>query len=192
MNERRFRSITPSAANTQRLGGSMKKIECMALAVALAGLTCSAQQNPIPFKQIQRDGALQTHSVTATDNGDFSSSATAPSSSASGVEFSLPAALVARPVLNKTYFVLNGLHLGMALADVGMTQHCIAEHRCKEGNPMMPSSQAGQISVSVGVFAYASATSYWLKKHKSKLWWAPPAVGLVAHTIGFTSGLRYR
>ncbi len=133
-----------------------------------------------------------THAVPATENENLSSSAPVPSTSASGVVNSAPAPSVARPVLNKTYFLLNGLHLGLAVADVEMTQHCIADHRCKEGNPMMPSSQAGQISVSVGIFAYAAGTSFWLKKHKSKLWWAPPTVGVVAHAIGFTSGLRYR
>ena len=80
----------------------------------------------------------------------------------------------------------------MALFDVEMTQHCIADHHCKEGNPMMPSSQAGQLSVSFGTFAYASATSYWLKKHKSRLWALAPTVGITAHSAGVVSGFAHR
>ena len=172
----------------------MKRIESIALGltVALAGWTCSAQENPIPFERLQHDAQLQIHLVEDAADGNSSSSGPAATSFAPGFVSSRLSPAVARPVLNKTYIVLNGLHLGMALADVEMTQHCIADHRCKEGNPMMPSSQAGQISVSVGIFAYAAGSSYWLKKHKSKMWWAPPAVGVVAHVIGFASGLRYR
>jgi hypothetical protein len=172
----------------------MKRIECIALGltVALAGWTCSAQENPIPFERLHHDAELQTYFLAAAADGNSSSSAPAASSSTTGFVYARPSPSVPRPVVTKSYFLLNGLHLGMALADVEMTQHCIANHRCKEGNPMMPSSEAGQIGINVGIFAYAAGSSYWLKKHKSPIWWMPPAVGIVAHTIGVASGLRFR
>ena len=37
--------------------------------------------------------------------------------------------------LSKGFFLVNGMHLGMAVFDVEMTQHCIANHHCIEGNP---------------------------------------------------------
>ncbi len=43
--------------------------------------------------------------------------------------------------------LVNGLQLGMMIFDVEMTQHCIADHHCQEGNPLMPSSHAGQLAV---------------------------------------------
>ena len=172
----------------------MKRFEFIVLgsAVALAGWTCSAQERAIPFERLEHAAELQTHLMAGDADANSPDSVAAPSSAAAGSLYLRPSPPAARPVLNKTYFLLNGLHLGLALADVEMTQHCIADHRCKEGNPMMPSSQAGQISISVGIFAYAAGSSYWLKKHKSKIWAVPPAVGVVTHIIGVASGLRFR
>ncbi len=76
--------------------------------------------------------------------------------------------------IDKKYMLVNGLQLGMMIFDVEMTQHCIADHHCQEGNPLMPSSHAGQLAVGFGFVAYGSGLSYWLKKHKSKQWWIPP------------------
>jgi hypothetical protein len=171
----------------------VKKLECttLGLMLGLAGWTCSAQSIYVPFEQIEHDAQLQTSMIADAGDSHSLSPETLTSSYASGFisSHSIPAAT--HPLLNQTYFLLNGLNLGMALADVGLTQHCIADHRCKEGNPMMPSSQAGQIGISVGLFAYGAGTSYWLKKHKSKVWWTPPAVGVVSHIIGVASGLRF-
>jgi len=95
-------------------------------------------------------------------------------------------------ILSPSFFLVNGLHLGMALLDVEMTQHCLADHHCKEGNPLMPSSQAGQLSVSFAAFAYGSGMSYWLKKRHSRFWWTVPTAGIVAHTAGAATGLAHR
>lgn len=95
-------------------------------------------------------------------------------------------------IVDAKYLLVNGLHLGLAIADTEMTQHCIAEQRCREGNPLMPSSHAGQLAVDLGFVAYGSAMSYWLKKHKSTLWWLPAAGGAAAHTAGLATGLLHR
>jgi hypothetical protein len=90
------------------------------------------------------------------------------------------------------YLFLHSAHLGMALFDVEMTQHCFAEHRCREGNPIMPSSQAGQISFDLGVVACTAAGSFWARKHNVRLWWMAPAVGIAAHTAGVATGFAHR
>ncbi|MGA7314888.1 MAG: hypothetical protein WBX22_13035 [Silvibacterium sp.] len=45
--------------------------------------------------------------------------------------------------MDKRYYVLNGLHLGMAVFDVEMTQRCISKQECREANPVMPSLKPG-------------------------------------------------
>jgi hypothetical protein len=46
-------------------------------------------------------------------------------------------------VRDKRYYVLNGLHPGMAVFDVEMTQRCISKQECREANPVMPSLKPG-------------------------------------------------
>ena len=90
------------------------------------------------------------------------------------------------------FFPLNGIQVGMAVLDVEMTQRCIARHHCRETNPVMPTSQAGQPSVNFGLVACNSGISYWLKKHGSKLWWLPPSAGVVVHSVGVTTGFEHQ
>jgi len=104
---------------------------------------------------------------------------------------SRPAIPVNERILSPSFFLVNGLHLGMALFDVEMTQHCLADHHCKEGNPLMPSSHAGQLGVSFAAVAYGSGMSYWLKKRHSRYWWTVPTAGIVAHTAGAATGLAH-
>jgi hypothetical protein len=95
-------------------------------------------------------------------------------------------------VFDRYYYLVKSFHLGLALADVEMTQHCIAEHKCQEGNPLIPSSQAGQLSVNLGLFAYTATGSYFMKKHQTRVWWLPPAAGIATHTAGLVTGLEHR
>jgi hypothetical protein len=88
--------------------------------------------------------------------------------------------------------ILNGLNLGMGALEVGMTQHCIANHQCREGNPLMPSSLAGQIGVDSALVGYGALPSYKLKKRQSKMWWLAPTTGIVAHGIGAATGFAHR
>jgi hypothetical protein len=88
--------------------------------------------------------------------------------------------------------MVNALHLGMAAFDVGMTQHCIATHHCREGNPLMPSSMAGQLSINFALVGYSSYVSYRLKMHRSRAWWMSPTIGVVAHTVGTATGFAHR
>ncbi len=177
----------------------MKRIACVGvgLALALNGWRCPAQEDPISLERLQQHADPGSPSAGpgaagqgAAGQGDADPLPAAPLPSAAGLVSSPPPSAVAPRAFDKTYALLNGLHLGLALADVEVTQHCIASHRCREANPLMPSSQAGQISINVGLFAYAAGSSYWLKKRKAKWWWAPPVVGIAAHAVGVASGLR--
>lgn len=150
-----------------------------------------AQMPLIPFHKIERDSQARLD-----DTSDLSAASSSGSSSSSSA---IPAAAVVTmprprldipPVADRTYFLLNGLHLGMAMFDIGLTQHCIAEHRCVEGNPLMPSSMPGQLGVTLGLFTYGAVGSYYLKKHRSRAWSALPLSGMSTHTIGVISGLR--
>ena len=100
---------------------------------------------------------------------------------------------VAKPeVMDKRYYFLNGLHLGMAVFDVEMTQRCISEQRCREVNPFMPSSQTGQLSINFALVALDAWYSFWLKKHQHKVWWVPPVSGSVVHAVGVATGFEHQ
>lgn len=176
------------------------------ITVLMAGCACFAQQTPIPFAQIQRD--VQLSAMRVPSNSDLASvplPESAPGSSSSALPaFFTPSASASSSAgfkrvpagqsprfFDARYFWLNSLHLTLAVSDIEMTQHCIDEHTCKEANPLMPSSQAGKIGVNLGLVSYTAASSYWLRKHKSKAWWLGPTVGVAAHTVGLASGLAH-
>lgn len=173
------------------------------MALLMGGWACSAQQAPVSFGQIQRDAQLSAM-LTAPSSGPsmvFSAGpASANSASAAPSVFTSSAAagFVRAPVakasrtLDARYFLLNSMDLGMAGLDMAMTRHCIADHHCGEGNPLMPSSLAGQLSVGIAFVGYDSVSSYWLKKHQSRLWWVPPFVGTAAHGVGALTGFVHR
>jgi hypothetical protein len=103
-----------------------------------------------------------------------------------------PAAPRAARTADSKFFLLNGSLLGMAVFDVEMTQRCIADQHCRELNPLMPSSHAGQLGLDLGLVAGVSGATYWLKKHKSPLWWLPSATGIGAHAAGVTTGFEHQ
>jgi len=154
----------------------------LGLVVAMGGWVCSAQQASIPFGQLEGNGQLSASS--------FSTGVTPSEPFVTGF-VRMPPVTVPR-TLGSSYFLLNGVHLGTAVFDMEMTQHCIATHQCREGNPLMPSSLAGQLSVDFALVGYGSFVSYRLKKHGSKLWWISPATGVAAHSVGAATGLAHR
>jgi hypothetical protein len=176
------------------------------VAVFICGHASFAQQAQIPFEQIQRDS--QSSVALAQSNSappgvvppepapQDSSSATpsrlaAPASVASSATFNRVPAVRSPEVADAKFLFLNGQHLVLSLADIELSQRCIDAHTCTEANPLMPSSLAGKLSVTLGIFAYATATSYYLKKHRSRWWWAPPVLGVGIHTVGLMSGLAH-
>jgi hypothetical protein len=176
----------------------------LGLAIVMGGVTCSAQPATIPFGQLERDAQLSAR-MTVPDNEIASNASPSSFSSSSlypGVATPMPFAAIsmykprvptkAPRTLSSNYYLLNGLHLGMAVLDVEMTQHCIATQHCREGNPLMPSSLAGGLSVNLALVGYGSYVSYRLKKHHSSMWWLSPTVGTASHIVGVATGLMHR
>jgi hypothetical protein len=165
----------------------------LGLAIGIGSLVSSAQDTAVPFKQIEKDAQLSANMMVPAAEAAMSSSngGASASPSAAGSIFAPPSSVHPR-ILDSKFFLLNGLHLGMAFFDVGMTQHCIAVHQCQEGNPMMPSSLSGQLGVDFAFASYGTFASYKLKKHGSKLWWLSPVIGAGAHGAGVASGFAHR
>jgi hypothetical protein len=179
----------------------------LGLAIAMGGWACSAQDATIPIKQIERDAQLSARlampgeeTASNASSSSFSSSSSSSRSLAPGTVplepfaagfVRVPPVMVSRAIGSR-YYLLNGIHLGMALFDVEMTQRCIASHTCREGNPIMPSSLAGQLGVNFALVGYGSFVSYRMKKHGSHLWWLSPTMGAAAHSAGAATGLAHQ
>jgi hypothetical protein len=169
----------------------------LGLVVALGTLATSAQDNTIPLKQIEKDAQnLQLSARAAVPDNEAAvehanAMLSGSSSSAAGLVLPAPAPRFPR-TLSPGFFLLNGAHLGMAVFDVEMTQHCLADHHCVEGNPLMPTSQAGALGVSLALVGSGAFISYKLKKQETKLWMLSPVVGIAAHTIGVATGFAHR
>lgn len=173
--------------------------------IMMGAILSSAQPAPLPLAPGVQDShatasessplaalAVEPLPVFSLAGSPVSAAAALPSAAASMSGFRRAPAASAPATLNARYLWLNGLHLSLAVADITMTQHCIDAHTCREGNPLMPSSEAGKYGLSVGIAAYTAATSYWFKKHRSRIWWAGPTVGIAAHTVGLASGWMHR
>ena len=163
------------------------------LSLALAGISCWAQSSTVPFTQIEHASQL-TASLSAPSSAALikRSPAGDPAlSSSSSFSYVLPVYKRQR-VADSKFLLINGLHLGLAALDIGLTQHCIAAGRCREGNPIMPSSLAGQMGVDSAIIGYSTFISFRLKKQDSKVWWLSPTVGIGVHAAGVVTGLLHR
>ena len=165
-------------------------------AMLMVAMACSAQTTTIPLMQIARDASNPALSARAALPPNpaaraVSDSALSESSTSGGLLLSPHPARKAQ-TLSTRYFLLNGLNLGMAVFDVEMTQHCIANRHCAEGNPLMPSSQAGQLGVNFALVGSGAFLSYRLKKQNNKMWILSPLVGISAHAAGVVSGFKNR
>lgn len=94
-----------------------------------------------------------------------------------------------KPRLGAGFFLLNGLYIGMTALDMSLSQHCIAQHRCREANLLMPSSLAARISIVAAFTAFGTYVSHRMKIRGARWWWAPPLFGTVAHSVGVASGI---
>jgi hypothetical protein len=146
----------------------------------------------LPLDQLMQNNQMQALRAANDPAGSFPAVALPTLSSSSAMVSRPPVSPARRRIADRNFLLLNGLHLSLSFADFAMTQHCIAEHKCVEANPMMPSSRGGQIGVGIGVFSYTLAGSYWIKKHNSRLWWIAPGVGIAAHTAGLMTGIAHR
>jgi hypothetical protein len=157
---------------------------------------CVAQQSHIPFAQLEleaRNTPIAEPSATTTVAYSSSNSVAEAPTPAEPASFET----VRTPDASKRHhfdtglLVINSLHIGAAALDIALTKHCIDNHTCREGNPLMPSNVGGQIGVDLALVSYSSFVSYKLKKHNSKVWWLSPALGTSTHIAGIASGLSH-
>jgi hypothetical protein len=189
-----------SASREQRRRVAGMRIFCgiaIGAVILLGSCACLAQKAGIPFSRIEQDAQLSAKPVLSAgiaanslSSSSFAPGAVAPEPSAGG--FTRASPVIRRRPIFANYLLLNGLHFGMAMLDVEMTQHCVADHHCREGNPLMPSSLAGQLGINLSLVGYGSFMSYRLKKHDSHFWWIVPVAGIAAHGAGVATGLAHR
>ena len=82
------------------------------------------------------------------------------------------------------FWAVNAAHAGAAVADVEITQHCIADHTCREGNPLMPSNRAGAYGMAMGVVLFEGVMAHVIRKQGDNRWWICPVMGVSAHGVG--------
>ena len=165
------------------------------LCTMLAGacIAGAAQKSTIPFKQIERNVQLSARTEALPSVALVGRPAESASALPSASEAALTPTVYKPPrTLSTGFFLMNGLHLGLAMLDVGLTQHCIADGHCREGNPIMPSSLAGQVAVDSAWVGWGTLISYKLKRNESRAWWVTPAIGIAAHAAGAASGFVNR
>jgi hypothetical protein len=163
------------------------------VAMGFGCLLCPAQNAPGPIRQMNQQARLSALAPAPSNEVAFSRTFEMPAASSSSAGFVLTPPKNRFPRTASTgFFLLNGLHLGMAIFDVEMTQHCLADHHCVEGNPLMPSSACGQLGVAFATVGFGTLASYRLKKNDSKLWILSPTVGIAAHTLGVATGFAHR
>jgi hypothetical protein len=170
--------------------GMKKRGIALVLGLVAGSFALQAQTTLIPFDKIEQESRPQLQrdsDLVATATEGYSSSAIP----AAAIVSTRRTPAIIPPVADRNYILLNGLDLGMAMFDIGMTQHCLANHQCKEGNPLMPSSMAGQVGVSLGLLAYSAGGSYYLKKHHARSWWIPAVSGIFTHAVGVGSGFAH-
>ncbi len=187
--------MTPPGAIASRLGGAMNSVHGSMIGVVMAFgcLACFAQDGPSSIRQMNQEARLSVLAPAPSSEVAFSrpSGMSGASSSSAGFVFVQPKNRFPRTATTG-FFVLNGLHLGMAIFDVEMTQHCLADHHCVEGNPLMPSSMGGQLGVDFATVGFGALASFRMKKNDSRLWILSPTVGIVAHTLGVATGFAHR
>jgi hypothetical protein len=173
------------------------QITILTFVLVMGGWACSAQDVKIPFRQIAQDAKLmETPAILENELASSQSSSDlgfVDSSSNPSAAVSVRTTPSKAPrTITSSFWLLNGVHLGLASVDMALTQRCIANHKCREGNPIMPSSMGGMLSVNLSLFSYSSFVSYRQKKHESKVWWLSPAIGIASHSVGVATGLAHQ
>jgi hypothetical protein len=82
------------------------------------------------------------------------------------------------------FWTLNVAHTGAAIADVEITQHCLANGTCREGNPLMPSNRAGAYGMAAGFVVVEGIAAHRIRNTGSNKWWIYPVMGISAHGVG--------
>jgi hypothetical protein len=114
----------------------------------------------------------------------FRASAEPPSYVAPYIRPIEPAKANSKRVVDGKFIGMSALAMGLTVADIESTQHCLRNGTCRELNPLMPHSRLGMYAVNVPVNALAMYVSYRLKAGGHKTWWIAPIAISGAHGVG--------
>ena len=90
------------------------------------------------------------------------------------------------------YWLLTGVAVGLTVADIELTQHCLHQGTCHEGNPLVPTTNRAMLyPLQLGLTAAQSYLAYRLKRKGSKAWWVPQFSLSASHAVGVGFGLRF-
>jgi len=143
------------------------RVACVALFALVFLSITSAQEHP------------------ATTKSQLLASADAPSYTASYLIRPIePAKPKPKPVADAKFIGMSALAMGLTIADIETTQHCLGNGTCRELNPMIPHSRAGMYAVNIPINALAMYVSYRLKAGGHKTWWIAPIAISGAHAVG--------
>ncbi len=96
------------------------------------------------------------------------------------------------PTLDRKFWMMTAVSVGMTIADVELTQRCIRNGTCHEGNPLLPgTSRSKMYAVQFGLVTAESLFSYLLKKKGLRNWWMPQFSLAASHGVGVAFGMRF-
>ncbi len=167
-------------------------LAALAISISVGSVRTYSEEAAIAAAQLPEEPQPQVLLAAMTPAEALPASPMPFAYSSSAIHTTPPPSPVRSRVFDRRYVLLNVVNLAMTVLDIGMSQNCIAAKKCRESNPMMPSSRSGQISVSVALFTYSAGSSYFLKKRKSRVWYVAPIMGIATHTVGFASGMSHR
>jgi len=114
------------------------------------------------------------------------------SANAPGLEQAIQRPPEPKHVVDSRFLFVNGSYALAAAYDGATTQWFLHNTRAHEVNPLF-----GRHPSTARVWGEGSALtaavifgSYELKKHHSRFWWLPPAMGIAAHTLAGSRNLR--
>lgn len=98
---------------------------------------------------------------------------------------------------DRNFWLWTGISVGLTIADIELTQHCIHKGRCREGNPLLSGSRPQAYAIGMGITAGFSYLGYRLKKRQQQgknsflPWWYPQFALSAGHGVGVAVGLRF-
>lgn len=86
---------------------------------------------------------------------------------------------------SRPFVALTAASAAATVVDALATNHCIAAHTCREGNPLLPQAGGPRTALMFGEWAAESALSYRLWRRGSRTWLVAPMAAIAAHGVGF-------
>ncbi len=93
---------------------------------------------------------------------------------------------------DQNFWLWTSVAVGLTVADIELTHHCIHKGACREANPLVPlTSRAKLYGLQFGITAANSYLAYRLKRKGRKRWWLPLFSLSAAHGVGVALGVHF-